>query len=178
MNNKLVTVDQLRSASERAVNHVPNALSVGGIPIVTATSSDGISYVATVDGVTELYIGLTIRIIPNMNSAQVTPTLNVNNLGAKNIIMPIDGVNSTIQTNAAKMANWVCANKPMELTYDGGRWRSEVRATSASSLYGRVPVDGGGVPIPSTTDDEGKFLRSVSGVPTWVAVDSAEEATF
>ena len=34
-----------------------------------------------------------------------------------------------------------------------------------------------GVPA-YTSDDEGKFLRIVNGVPTWVAVPNAEEATF
>lgn len=34
-----------------------------------------------------------------------------------------------------------------------------------------------GVPV-YTSDDEGKFLRIVNGVPTWVAVPNAEEAAF
>lgn len=34
-----------------------------------------------------------------------------------------------------------------------------------------------GVPN-STTSDNGKFLRVVNGIPTWVSIPNAEEANF
>ena len=70
---------------------------------VAATSSDGVSYTATVPGLTELYAGLTLTIIPDKASTVITPTLNVNGLGAKIIIMPVGGVNTAVTTNAAKL---------------------------------------------------------------------------
>jgi len=143
-------------ANKADITHTHTPISVGGIPIVTATSSDGITYTATVDGVTELYAGLTIIIIPNRVSAQLRPTLNVNNLGAKNLIMPIDGVNAVISTNAAKLPTWVSANQPMEVRYDGSVWRSEIKAQSAQYMYGSVNVAGGGTGKSSVT--EGSFL--------------------
>lgn len=56
----------------------------GGIPVVT-TSGTGAAYTATVPGVTELYEGLTFVLVPHIVSAALTPTLNINNLGAKPI---------------------------------------------------------------------------------------------
>lgn len=114
------------------------------IPMVPATSSDGITYTATVDGLTELYKGLRLVIIPSRVSADKTPKLNVNGLGEKSIIMPIGGVNNVITTNAAKLPTWLSADMPIEIRYDGTRWRSEIFSNSAQYLYGQVPVDSGG----------------------------------
>lgn len=56
----------------------------GGIPVVT-TSGTGAAYTATVPGVTELTNGLALIILPNVSNTAVSPTLNVNGLGAKKI---------------------------------------------------------------------------------------------
>lgn len=70
----------------KVVNGVWTAVASdgGGIPVVT-TAGDGAAYTATVDGVTELYNGLTIIVIPNVTSTGWEHTLNVNGLGAKDI---------------------------------------------------------------------------------------------
>lgn len=111
--------------------------------VITISSSDGISYTATVDGITELYAGLTLQVKPNIQGTNKTPTLNLNNLGAKNIIMPIDGTNTVIGTNGAYNDNWLTV-APLTITYDGTRWRSSVKAQNANSLYGTVTISHGG----------------------------------
>ena len=57
---------------------------------VEATSTDGVNYIVTVEGVTELYTGLTLLVIPNMNCTNQAMSLNVNNLGAKPIRRPLN----------------------------------------------------------------------------------------
>lgn len=110
--------------------------------VVTATSTDGVSYSATVPGVTELYTGLEITIIPNMTSASKTVTLDVNVLGAKNIRLPLS-FNTTAVTTPT-LENWLSANKPIKLMYDGTQWKSYIQRTSANTLYGSVPIENGG----------------------------------
>lgn len=119
---------------------------------VAATSSDGVSYTATVPGLTELYAGLTLTIIPDKASTVITPTLNVNGLGAKNIIMPIGGASTSVTTNAAKLTAWLSAGAPVVVKYDGTRWKSEIQAASAQYLYGNVPVTSGGTGAANAAD--------------------------
>ena len=82
----------LANVSDESFMEKASSVGIGaasGIPIVTASSSNGISYTATVNGLTSLAVGARITIIPNKNSASTSPILNVNSLGAKNIQMPI-----------------------------------------------------------------------------------------
>ena len=46
--------------------NLKKASESGGTPTVTATSTDGVAYTATVSNITELTNGLTITIIPNI----------------------------------------------------------------------------------------------------------------
>lgn len=127
----------------------------------TAVTADGVAYTATVDGITELYIGLTITIIPNLQSATRTPTLNVNGLGAIRMVMPINGSNTSSTTQPpvvyndettedelnSKMAvasKWLTASKPVTVRYDGTYWETDIVAQSATCLYGTVPIESGG----------------------------------
>lgn len=110
---------------------------------VIATSADGVDYTATIEGVSELYVGLIITIIPDIVSASVTPTLDVNGLGALNIRQPL-GINTTAVTNP-NSTTWLSADKPVQLQYDGTQWKTiNLVRTSASNLYGVVPVSNGG----------------------------------
>lgn len=107
-----------------------------------ATSIDGVSYTANVDGVEELYAALTITIIPNKESASTTPTLNVNGLGAKTIRRRLSS--NTATTVPSNDADWMAANKPITLQYDGTYWIADLPRTNASDLYGSVPMTKGG----------------------------------
>lgn len=110
--------------------------------VVTAKSTDGTAYTATVSGITELYTGLEIIIIPNTASVSVSPTLNINGLGAKNIRVPLTTNTSAVTT--MESSNWLVADKPVKVRYDGIQWETDLCRPSASSLYGTVGIENGG----------------------------------
>ena len=119
-----------------------------GVSVVEATSSDGIAYSATVPGVTELYAGLEVTIIPNIASATTAPTLNINGLGAKNIRLPVS--TNTAMLSQPDIETYYVDNRPVRLMYDPeyagkGAWVAVGRLRqSGSDLYGTVPVIKGG----------------------------------
>ena len=116
--------------------------------IATATSTDGVTYVATVPGVEELYNGLEITIIPNMTSTATLPTLNVNGLGAKAIRIPLSINNAAMAL--PELATYFTVNRPLKVMFDeyytsGGVWKVIGKErTSAQDLYGTVPIESGG----------------------------------
>ena len=143
---------------------------------IVTTEGDGTAYTATVKGIASLDKGINFIMIPHVVSAATAPTLNVNGLGAKSIRQPL--TNNTSATVAGATNNWLVANKPVRVMYDGTFWKTvELARASASGLYGTVPVANGGVPT-ATADDNGKFLRVVEGVATWATVPSAEGVSF
>lgn len=145
----------------------------GGAPVVTATSSDGVTYTATVDGIDSLSVGTLVTFVSATTSASTTPTLNVNGLGAKTIKRRLSGLSSTTAAGASN--NWLYANKPQLLMYDGTYWIVVNQdKPAASDLYGSLEVS----KISATTDNEGQFLRVIGGVPTWSTIPNAEEASF
>lgn len=147
-----------------------------GIPIAAATSADGIAYTATVDGVTELYNGLIITIIPDINSASTTPTLDVNGIGAKMVRLPLSFNNAAMTT--PRLATYISAGRPLTLQYDAaylnndGIWKVfGKQRTSAQDLYGTVPIEGGGT---GATDAE-TALANLKGVPIIDASGAAND---
>lgn len=108
--------------------------------IVAAASSDGAAYTATVEGVTALQNGMIITIIPAMTSTTTAPTLNVNNLGAIPIRLPLS-INNAIMTQPENEGYYM-ANRPITLQYDSGYLTTGVwktlgkQRTSATDLYG------------------------------------------
>lgn len=146
--------------------------SINGI---TASSSDGAAYTATVDGIDALTAGVHFVMVPSVVSTTTAPKLNVNDLGDKLIRRRVS--NSTSTTVASASANWLGAGKPVDVMYDGTYWIVDMDRPNALDIYGTVPVANGGVPS-CTTADNGKFLRVVDGVPTWVTIESAEGVSF
>ena len=136
--------------------NLKKASESGGTPTVTATSTDGVAYTATVSNITELTNGLTITIIPNMASASTSITLNVNGLGAKSIVIPLSTNTGTSVT--PKDTTFIVANRPLTLQYDSGYstyggWRTlGKQKTSAGDLYGTVPIESGGTGATNATD--------------------------
>lgn len=114
----------------------------GGEQVVAATSTDGVSYTATAEDVESLYAGFSITIIPNIDSASTTPKLNVNGLGEKMIRRRLSS--NTATTVPSNDADWMTANKPISLLYDGTYWVADLPRTNAPDLYGTVPVSKGG----------------------------------
>lgn len=123
--------------------------------LVEATSEDGISYKAEVEGISVLYNGLELTIIPNINNSQKSPTLNVNELGDVKIYRPLSF--STFTANAVEV-NHIRANTPCRLMYhanyaSGGIWLlAEKQKTSAQDLYGDVPIESGGTGASNAED--------------------------
>ena len=121
---------------------VSKTLVNAGEKVVAATSADGVSYTADVDGVDELYVGLSMTIIPGIDSATTSPTLNVNGLGAK-------GIRQRLSTNTAiavsgSAEDWIVGGKPIDIVFNGVYWVTEFTRPDASTLYGTVPADKGG----------------------------------
>ncbi len=132
------------------------------LPIAEAVSTDGIAYTATVEGVTELYNGLTITVIPNMNSASKTITLNVNGLGAKMVRVPLSFNNAAMTT--PRLDTYYSEGRPLTLQYDAeylagdGIWKTVGKErTSAQDLYGTVPIESGGTDATTAEDAREKL---------------------
>ena len=139
---------------------VSKSIKTAGAPAVEAISSDGIAYSATVPGVSELYAGLEITIVPNKVSASTAITLNINGLGAKFVRLPVS-------TNTAMLAQpdtetYFVDSRPVKLMYDPeyagkGSWVVVGKQIqSANDLYGSVPVQKGGWVIDTNTTEEDK----------------------
>lgn len=146
------TNDGLMSAEDKV------RLDYGGIPIVDANSSDGITYTATVDGIKELKKGAKITIIPQIESTSKIITLNVNGLGAKNI--RILSANTTSDTTDGVVANWLSANTPVSVQYNGTYWvATDLQSVASSSssdtnITGVISIANGGTG--ATTAEEAR----------------------
>lgn len=107
-----------------------------------ASSTDGIAYTATVLGVTSLTVGISFIIVPKKVSASTIATLNVNNLGAKTLRLRSTGYSAT--TVAPSAVNWLAANKPVRVTYDGTWWVVDLVADPGSDFdYGTEDIGEG-----------------------------------
>lgn len=124
-------------------DRIDTELANAGTRIVTANSTDGVTYTADVPYLTELYTGLEITIIPLLTSTVTNPTLNVNGFGAKNIKLALS--TNTTATVTPGSANFFVKDKAVKLMFDGTMWKTvDKQRTSASDLYGAVPVENGG----------------------------------
>lgn len=97
------------------------------------TSGSGAAYVATVEGLTTLVPGVSCMIVPHATSTALKPTLNVNNLGAKEIKQRYTGVTSEV---ADGRLGWMSQDTPVRLVYDGKYW--------VADSYGIAQIYGGG----------------------------------
>lgn len=115
-------------------------------PITTAGT--GSAYTATVNGLT-LVAGASFVMVPHTVSTTVAPTLNVNSLGAKNIRMRLSSnTSSTIQLIRS---NFLVANKPVKVVYDGTYWvLDDFVQPDANYLYGTLISCGTSAPSNGT----------------------------
>lgn len=118
--------------------------------IYDATSSDGITYTATIPQISSLLAGLTITVRLSRNSASVSPTLNVNGLGAKMIRQPLSTNN--VGTTSGLTTTWLSKTCPVVLTYTGAQWVTNFTRPSAGSIYGTVGIANGGTGANNATD--------------------------
>ena len=129
--------------------------SAVGIPVIEATSEDGVAYTATLTGITDLTVGLAITIVPNRNSASTGPTLDLNGLGAKPIRQKMT-YNTAIGVQA-EIENWMVASRPLLLIYDGDRWGTVITRPNAADMYGTIKIENGGTGA-GTAEDARKNL--------------------
>lgn len=165
----------------------PQGPSGGSVSPVVTTSGSGSAYTATLDGVTSLYAGLMITIIPHSSSTSTSPTLNLNSLGAKTIKRRYSYTNSS--TASGQLSSWLSINKPQVLQYDGTYWIAVgANKPYGPDMYGTVGVSNGGTGKTSWTSNrlvyasgtttlaqlapptirEGYLSQGVSGAPFWI----------
>lgn len=143
------------SAFARGDHVHPEQVSAHGI----TTTGSGASYAATVEGITALTAGASFIMIPHVVSTSTAPTLNVNGLGAKTIRRRVS--NSAATTTAGSSADWLSANKPIIVTYDGTYWIVDLVKPNANDLFGTVPIGSGGLGA-DNVEDARKNLGVVS----------------
>ena len=80
--------------------------------------------------------------LPNRVSASQSVTLNVNNLGAKDLRRRVSSGSSS--TASGYTNDWLAANKPVRVMYDGLYWIVDIIQAHASDLMGSVPITKGG----------------------------------
>lgn len=102
----------------------------------SVTGGTGSAYTATVSGIESMEAGISFVMIPHTASTSQTATLNVNGLGAKTLRRPLSGSNSA--TTAPDTTNWLAANKPIRVTYDGTYWVADMPKPDVADLYGEV----------------------------------------
>lgn len=102
----------------------------------TTTAGTGSAYTATVEGIDTLETGITFMMVPHVSSEIVNPTLDVNGLGAKPIRRRVSGDTATTVTGS--IGNWISANKPIMVTYDGDYWVVDFDRPNVNDLYGTL----------------------------------------
>ena len=123
-------------------NVTPDQIGALSSAPVTASSTNGIAYTATVNGIDSLYVGASFIMLPNRVSASQSVTLNVNNLGAKELRRRVSSGSSS--TASGYNNDWLAANKPVRVMYDGLYWIVDIIQAHASDLMGSVPITKGG----------------------------------
>lgn len=89
-----------------------------------STSTDGVAYSISVPGIDSLVIGYSFVMVPDTTTTSINTTLNVNGLGAKRLRLKGGGYTATTVSPSA--ANWMAANKPVRVTYDGLWWVADL----------------------------------------------------
>lgn len=89
-----------------------------------STSADGVNYTVSVPGINSLVIGYSFVMVPDTTSTVVNTWLKVNGLESKRLRIKGGGYTST--TVAPSAANWLAANKPVRVTYDGLWWVADL----------------------------------------------------
>ena len=127
---------------------VSKDIRTAGPAVVTATSDDGVAYSAKAPGVSKLFPGLEVTIIPEVTSTTTTITLDLNGLGAKMVRLPLSS-NTALLVQPAQEGFFV-DNRPVKLIYDNkyatkGAWVVVGRERpNGSDIYGSVPIECGG----------------------------------
>lgn len=127
------------------------AAKVSESDIGITTAGTGSAYTATVPGITALTSGVSFVMVPHVVSSSTTPTLNVNNLGAKNIKRRLSSISTSVQSGYSN--TWLAKGAPFRVTYDGTQWIVEgLTKPATADLYGTLSVEKGGTGATSASD--------------------------
>lgn len=127
------------------------AAKVSESDIGITTAGTGSAYTATVPGITALTSGVSFVMVPHVVSASMTPTLNVNGLGAKNIKRRLSSISTSVQSGYSN--TWLAKGAPFRVTYDGTQWIVEgLTKPATADLYGTLSVEKGGTGATSASD--------------------------
>ena len=127
--------------------YVDSAAAQASIPVIHASSTDGVTYTAVFDGITEIMAGMMVVMIPNMDSTSRNAKLNINSLGDMSINR---GKSGTSQTTNGGNADYIRANFPLLLVCSNVNptvysWVIQsMTQPSATDLSGTIPVAQGG----------------------------------
>lgn len=141
-----------------------DANSGGGVAVVNTTSTDGVSYTGTIDGVTALATGMVVVMIPDKTSTTTTPTLNISGIGARQIVRRLSSIDTSANPEVIEncftvgsSSGWIAANRPYLLVYYGSMWVEQgMTRPSSADLNGTVYPRKGGTGKTSLTS--GSYL--------------------
>lgn len=138
--------------SKEVVNHIKDKNNPHGVTpsqIGAAvnkayiTTGTGSAYLVDIPGITSLEAGMSFVIIPHVASTTDLPTLNINNLGVKGLRR--GAAYTSGSTFGGYSTDWLVANKPVRITYDGTNWCVDsMPKYKAEDLVGITPVGNGG----------------------------------
>lgn len=106
------------------------------------TSGTGAAYKADVKAIDALTVGVNFTMIPHVAATSTSPTLNVNNFGAKPIRQRLSSSSSGSVSKVS--SDMLSKDKPVNVVYDGENWLIDIPVPDASNIYGVVPVSNGG----------------------------------
>ena len=129
--------------------------------------------VATLDDATgfSLTTGVKVAVTFSVGNSASTPTLNVNNTGAKSICFPT-AVNTTSSGGGTTYNTWG-ASETVIFTYSSSTW---VNDGSGLSIYNAYKLADNNK-FPSQSGNSGKYLTTDGSAVSWASVDALPSQT-
>lgn len=129
---------------------------------IDMASTDGVTYTCTVPGISALTAGVNFVGVPKTVSTSQAVKLNVNGLGDKLLRRRVSSGSATTASGYAN--DWLAADKPLRLMYDGTFWVADITQPYAGDLMGIVPIEKGGTGNGTGRVTAGKASGTTIGV--------------
>lgn len=132
----------------------------------THNTFTGSKYDVTVPGITELYAGLNLTIIPDSTSIGKYSRLSVNGSDYNYLMQPMSS--DTASASYGSSDEWIRGNYPINILFDGTYWRVlNITVPLAEHLSGVTPIKNGG-----TGADTAAEARRALGIPEFYTDDT------